>query len=394
MRKKARVIVVLSDETLRFSDDGTRQLLDIELSNAMATATNNAALPKPLDALTLTASSGSARTDLATALAAVPLSQASRPFVFTSPDVVEQLAMLSDGADGPPTFPDITLPNGGSISGMPLLGIDACSDHGSDGDLLVVVDAVQFVGFLGPSEIDVATQGDVQMIDNVSGSGPTTMTSLFQSDAVALSMKRYFQLEKARTELRCRDKAGELQRRIAVMQTRAWSTLTLKAVSEELRVLEGVATTPSTDRLGDVVEPTGVEFDYRCRCSVDMTPSSRSGTSHAPGRRATGSRFRRSSQDASPAAIARSPRPSLAIDQVGPGARPIDRGRTRSSTQISDGSGATSSKWSWLELSTVTIPANAQASIATIKSLDSHLPELVAADAEGLRLARKALSEP
>lgn len=42
--------------------------------------------------------------------------------------------------------------------------------------------------------------------------------------------------------------------------TRSWSTLTVKSVDEEQRRITGIATTPSTDRVGDVVEPKGASF--------------------------------------------------------------------------------------------------------------------------------------
>jgi HK97 family phage major capsid protein/HK97 family phage prohead protease len=42
--------------------------------------------------------------------------------------------------------------------------------------------------------------------------------------------------------------------------TRLYSVLEIKQVDEDLRVLRGVATTPSPDRMGDIVEPLGVKF--------------------------------------------------------------------------------------------------------------------------------------
>lgn len=41
---------------------------------------------------------------------------------------------------------------------------------------------------------------------------------------------------------------------------RAYSLLTVKSVSEDERVIRGIATTPSPDRVGDIVEPLGVKF--------------------------------------------------------------------------------------------------------------------------------------
>lgn len=41
---------------------------------------------------------------------------------------------------------------------------------------------------------------------------------------------------------------------------RAFSLLTVKAVEDDKRIIRGVATTPETDRVGDIVEPLGVSF--------------------------------------------------------------------------------------------------------------------------------------
>lgn len=44
------------------------------------------------------------------------------------------------------------------------------------------------------------------------------------------------------------------------MTNRAYSVLEVKSIAEDKRIIRGVATTPSTDRVGDIVEPLGVEF--------------------------------------------------------------------------------------------------------------------------------------
>jgi HK97 family phage major capsid protein/HK97 family phage prohead protease len=41
---------------------------------------------------------------------------------------------------------------------------------------------------------------------------------------------------------------------------RAYSVLEIKSVSEDKRIIRGVATTPAVDRVGDIVEPLGVSF--------------------------------------------------------------------------------------------------------------------------------------
>ena len=44
------------------------------------------------------------------------------------------------------------------------------------------------------------------------------------------------------------------------MQKRAYSLLTIKSVNEDAREITGIATTPSTDSYGDIVEPEGAEY--------------------------------------------------------------------------------------------------------------------------------------
>lgn len=42
---------------------------------------------------------------------------------------------------------------------------------------------------------------------------------------------------------------------------RAYSVLTVKSFDDEQRIIKGIATTPTPDRDGDIVEPMGVTFD-------------------------------------------------------------------------------------------------------------------------------------
>jgi hypothetical protein len=46
----------------------------------------------------------------------------------------------------------------------------------------------------------------------------------------------------------------------AAMQNRAYSVLSIKAIDDRRRVIQGVATTPTVDRVGDIIEPLGVSF--------------------------------------------------------------------------------------------------------------------------------------
>ena len=44
------------------------------------------------------------------------------------------------------------------------------------------------------------------------------------------------------------------------MQNRAYSILEVKSVDEDKRVIRGIATTPTVDRMGDIIDPLGVKF--------------------------------------------------------------------------------------------------------------------------------------
>lgn len=44
------------------------------------------------------------------------------------------------------------------------------------------------------------------------------------------------------------------------MNNRAYAVLEIKSVDEEKRIIRGVATTPSVDRMGDIIDPLGVKF--------------------------------------------------------------------------------------------------------------------------------------
>jgi len=42
--------------------------------------------------------------------------------------------------------------------------------------------------------------------------------------------------------------------------TKSWSVLEVKSIDSDSRIIRGIASTPSTDRAGDIVEPKGAKF--------------------------------------------------------------------------------------------------------------------------------------
>lgn len=156
----------------------------------------------------------------------------------------------------------------------------------------------------------------------------------------------------------------------AAQEVRAYSVLTVKAVDEEQRVIEGIANTPGTDRMGDVVDPKGAQFTLPLPLLWQHDKNHPIG--HVVKAKATkdGIEIR--------ATIAKGVLPYIdekwALIKAGLvrglsiGFRPIEF-EAREGKDL----GIEFKKWEWLELSAVTIPANADASIHLIKSIDDQL---------------------
>ncbi|MBY0423392.1 MAG: phage major capsid protein, partial [Parvularculaceae bacterium] len=168
---------------------------------------------------------------------------------------------------------------------------------------------------------------------------------------------------------------------------RAWSHLIVDkaAVEGDARVIEGIATTPSTDRVGDVVEPEGVVFN-----ADNLPPLLWQHDALAPvgvieratvSKRGIRMRARFPAVDGPPGLKARideawsSVKAGL-VRGLSIGFRAIERA-------YMDNGGVHFQKWEWLELSLVTIPANADATITNIRSFDEALRGV---SAKGARL--------
>ena len=157
------------------------------------------------------------------------------------------------------------------------------------------------------------------------------------------------------------------------MVYRAYSVLDVKGLDAELRSLEGVATTPTTDRMGDVIESRGATFANPLPLLLFHDARLPVGTVALQAAGDTGIRFR-----ATLPTIPEGGTLKARVDEawhslkaglirgVSIGFRPLDGG-----IEHMKNGGLKFSKIEILELSLVAVPANADARIDTIKAIDA-----------------------
>ena len=154
---------------------------------------------------------------------------------------------------------------------------------------------------------------------------------------------------------------------------RAYAILTVKAVEEDRRIVRGIATTPSTDRMGDIVEPLGIVFRNPMPLLHQHDHSRPVGMVRFDKPTAEGITFEASlPQIADPGPL--KDRVDTAWGEVKAGlVRAVSIGfRPLESSRMEDG-GYRYLRSEVVELSLVTIPANADATITFVRSVDRGL---------------------
>lgn len=152
---------------------------------------------------------------------------------------------------------------------------------------------------------------------------------------------------------------------------RAYSLLEVKAVNDGERVITGIATTPSPDRMGDVVEPLGAEF-------ADEIPALWQHYHDEPVGRAE---LGRATAKGIPFTIrlASTNEPGPVKERLDKAWQDVKLGLVRAVSigfraleyALMEGGGVRFLKTEILELSLVTVPANADCTITSIKSIDT-----------------------
>lgn len=155
------------------------------------------------------------------------------------------------------------------------------------------------------------------------------------------------------------------------MLRRAYSLVTVKSVDEDRREFTGIATTPSTDGMGDVVEPSGAE--YKLPIPLLWMHDSKQPIGEVFHAKTTkdGIEVR--------ARIAKSDTPGGVKTRLDDAWESLKLGlvkglsigfRSLEETFDKTTGGYRFVRWAWHELSCVTVPANSDCSITTIRSLD------------------------
>jgi HK97 family phage prohead protease len=152
-----------------------------------------------------------------------------------------------------------------------------------------------------------------------------------------------------------------------------YSVLTVKAVEEDQRVIRGIATTPNPDRVGDIVEPLGVQFKNPMPLLHQHDHDKPVGTVTFDAPTKDGITFEAKLPKIEESGPLRD-RIETAWGELKVGlVRAVSIGFRSIEHAWLDGGGIRFIKSEVLELSLVSVPANADAMISTIKSIDRPL---------------------
>jgi HK97 family phage prohead protease len=152
-----------------------------------------------------------------------------------------------------------------------------------------------------------------------------------------------------------------------------YSVPTVKAVEEDQRIIRGVATTPNPDRVGDIVEPLGVQFKNPMPLLHQHDHDKPVGTVTFDRPTKDGITFEARLPIIEQAGPLRD-RVETAWGEVKAGlVRGVSIGFRALEYSFLDEGGIRFNKSEVLELSLVSVPANADAVISTIKSVDAPL---------------------
>jgi uncharacterized protein len=162
------------------------------------------------------------------------------------------------------------------------------------------------------------------------------------------------------------------------LSNRAFSVLEVKSLDTEQRIIKGIATTPSVDRVGDIIEPKGIQFKNPMPFLWQHNHQMPIGTVSFSAPTEKGIEFE--------ATIAKIDEPGTLKDRTDEAWQSIKSGLVRAVSigfrpieySFMDNGGVKFASAEVFELSAVTIPANADAVITAIKSIDDEFHKVSA----------------
>jgi HK97 family phage prohead protease len=155
---------------------------------------------------------------------------------------------------------------------------------------------------------------------------------------------------------------------------RAYSTIQVKDLSEDAREFVGIASTPTVDRVGDIVEPGGAKYTL-------PIPLLWQHDKNMPIGEIMDARVSKSGIQVK-ARVFKASQSRTLMDRLDEAWESIKLGLVKGLSigflpseyePMKETGGYRITKWDWHELSAVTIPANMDASISSIKSADREL---------------------
>lgn len=178
---------------------------------------------------------------------------------------------------------------------------------------------------------------------------------------------------------------------------RAYSVLGEKAISEDdnFFYIEGIASTPTVDRMGDIVEPLGARFKTPMPLIMQHDHTMPVGNVTFAKATAAGIPFKASLPKVKEEGRLQD-RVNEAIHSLQYGlisAVSIGFSAVEGQIERLKSGGLRFMEWEWYELSLVTVPANSQAVITAVKSIDhAHLASAGLEGDRGTRPAAKAVA--
>lgn len=150
----------------------------------------------------------------------------------------------------------------------------------------------------------------------------------------------------------------------------AWAEMHIKRVDDDKRTIKGLATTPTPDRVGDIVDPTGVQFKLPIPLLWQHSHEDPIGWVREAQVSKNGIEI--TAEIAKGVTTRIETYWQLLKSGLVRGLSIGFRGLPDGVELLDDGWGLLFKKWEWLELSTVTIPANADCSIDAIKAFSEQ----------------------